>query len=149
MGSALHIPLPTGLKSGIYVTVKVTYKTTKDCTALQWLEKEYAHQIIITAWRNFHLIIFRQTQGKTFPYLFSQCQPIYARALAPLQGMPSLKFKQSVPSHFSPDTPSVKIVRVFVGLQEFDESQSAIEIQCYSYSCPSGPSIGHSSISPI
>ena len=31
----------------------------------------------------------RQTQGKKFPYLFSQCQPIYARALAPLQGKPS------------------------------------------------------------
>jgi hypothetical protein len=30
--------------------------------------------------------VARQTQGKTFPYLFSQCQPIYARALAPLQG---------------------------------------------------------------
>lgn len=28
----------------------------------------------------------RQTQGKTFPYLFSQCQPIYARSLVPLQG---------------------------------------------------------------
>jgi hypothetical protein len=31
--------------------------------------------------------INRQTQGKTFPYLFSQCQPIYARTLVPLQGM--------------------------------------------------------------
>ena len=28
----------------------------------------------------------RQTQGKTYPYLFSQCQPIYARALVPIQG---------------------------------------------------------------
>jgi len=76
MGSALHIPLPSGLKLGTSVTVKVTYKTTKDCTALQWLEKE-------------------QTQGKTFPYLFSQCQPIYARALAPLQDTPSVKIKYS------------------------------------------------------
>ena len=29
----------------------------------------------------------RQTQGKTFPYLFSQCQPIYARSLLPVQGV--------------------------------------------------------------
>ncbi|KIM81710.1 hypothetical protein PILCRDRAFT_821059 [Piloderma croceum F 1598] len=76
MGSALHIPLPSDLKSGSSISVKVTYKTTKDCTALQWLEKE-------------------QTQGKTFPYLFSQCQPIYARALAPLQDTSSVKIKYS------------------------------------------------------
>ncbi|KAJ6577284.1 hypothetical protein B0H19DRAFT_1252651 [Mycena capillaripes] len=72
MGSALHIPLPAGLKSGTAISVAVFYKTTKDCTALQWLEKE-------------------QTQGKLFPYLFSQCQPIYARAMAPLQDTPSVK----------------------------------------------------------
>jgi leukotriene-A4 hydrolase len=41
MGSALHIPLPAGLKSGTAISVAVFYKTTKDCTALQWLEKEY------------------------------------------------------------------------------------------------------------
>ncbi|KAJ7086015.1 peptidase family M1-domain-containing protein [Mycena belliarum] len=74
MGSALHIPLPKGLKSGTSVSVAVFYSTTKDCTALQWLEKE-------------------QTQGKSFPYLFSQCQPIYARAMAPLQDSPSVKIK--------------------------------------------------------
>jgi len=67
MGSALHIPLPFGLKSGSSVKVKILYQTTADCTALQWLEKE-------------------QTQGNTFPYLFSQCQPIYARSLTPCQG---------------------------------------------------------------
>ncbi|KAJ7352538.1 peptidase family M1-domain-containing protein [Mycena albidolilacea] len=72
MGSALHIPLPAGLKSGTSITVAVFYKTTQDCTALQWLSKE-------------------QTQGKSFPYLFSQCQPIYARAMAPLQDTPSVK----------------------------------------------------------
>ncbi|KII94452.1 hypothetical protein PLICRDRAFT_102250 [Plicaturopsis crispa FD-325 SS-3] len=74
MGSALHIPLPSGLKAGSSVSVKVLYSTTKDSTALQWLEKE-------------------QTQGKTFPYLFSQCQAIFARALAPLQDTPSVKIK--------------------------------------------------------
>jgi hypothetical protein len=48
MGSALHIPLPSDLKSGSSISVKVTYKTTKDCTALQWLEKEYVYQIDIS-----------------------------------------------------------------------------------------------------
>ncbi|KAF7295355.1 Leuk-A4-hydro-C domain-containing protein [Mycena indigotica] len=72
MGSALHVTLPKGLKKGTSVKIAIAYSTTKDCTALQWLEKE-------------------QTQGKRFPYLFSQCQPIHARALAPLQDSPSAK----------------------------------------------------------
>ncbi|KAI0063061.1 zincin [Artomyces pyxidatus] len=76
MGSALHIPLPSGVKAGSNISVVVFYKTTKDSTALQWLDKE-------------------QTQGNQFPYLFSQCQPIYARTLAPLQDTSSLKITYS------------------------------------------------------
>ncbi|KAG5642560.1 hypothetical protein DXG03_002547 [Asterophora parasitica] len=74
MGSALHIALPAGLKAGQYIDVTVEYKTTKECTALQWLDKA-------------------QTQGKTFPFLFSQCQPIHARAIVPIQDSPSVKIK--------------------------------------------------------
>ncbi|KAG7442686.1 zincin [Guyanagaster necrorhizus] len=72
MGSALHVPLGSGLKAGSTVKVSVLYKTTKDCIALQWLDKE-------------------QTKGKKFPYLFSQCQAIYMRTLAPVQDTPSVK----------------------------------------------------------
>ncbi|EIW81415.1 leukotriene-A4 hydrolase [Coniophora puteana RWD-64-598 SS2] len=71
MGSALHIPLSVPAVGSV-VEVKIAYSTTKDCTALQWLEKE-------------------QTQGKKFPFLFSQCQPIHARSLAPVQDTPSVK----------------------------------------------------------
>ncbi|EDR02480.1 uncharacterized protein LACBIDRAFT_253885 [Laccaria bicolor S238N-H82] len=76
MGSALEVPLPEGLIKDATISVKIAYSTTKDCEALQWLAKE-------------------QTQGKTFPYVFSQCQPIHARALAPLQDTPSVKIKYS------------------------------------------------------
>ncbi|KAI0245676.1 hypothetical protein BJV78DRAFT_1277392 [Lactifluus subvellereus] len=72
MGSALNVPLTRGIRAGSIVKITIFYRTTKDSTALQWLSKE-------------------QTQGKQFSYLFSQCQPIYARALAPLQDTPSLK----------------------------------------------------------
>jgi len=75
MGSALHIDLPSSVP-GQYIDIKIIYKTTKDSTALQWLDKE-------------------QTQGKKFPYLFSQCQPIYARALVPVQDTPSVKITYS------------------------------------------------------
>ncbi|KAH9168627.1 leukotriene-A4 hydrolase [Lactarius sanguifluus] len=72
MGSALHVPLAPIIGADATVKVTISYRTTKGSTALQWLAKE-------------------QTQGKQFSYLFSQCQPIYARALAPLQDTPSLK----------------------------------------------------------
>jgi hypothetical protein len=89
MGSALHIPLPSGLKAGSSVAVKIGYRTTKDSTALQWLDKEYVIERVVFVMAAIILktsTVVRQTQGKAFPYLFSQCQPIYARALAPLQG---------------------------------------------------------------
>ncbi len=40
IGSALHIPLPRGLRVGSSVSVKIRYTTTKESTALQWLTKE-------------------------------------------------------------------------------------------------------------
>ncbi|OSD05714.1 hypothetical protein PYCCODRAFT_1465050 [Trametes coccinea BRFM310] len=72
MGVPLKVVLPADRAVGDKIRVQIFYSTTKDCTALQWLDKE-------------------QTQGKTFPFLFSQCQPIYARSLAPLQDTPSVK----------------------------------------------------------
>ncbi|XP_006454850.1 hypothetical protein AGABI2DRAFT_198496 [Agaricus bisporus var. bisporus H97] len=76
MGSALHVSLPSGLSKGAKLRVQIQYQTSPNSMALQWLEKE-------------------QTQGKQFPYLFSQCQPIYSRALAPLQDSPSAKITYS------------------------------------------------------
>lgn len=72
MGSALVVPLPPSLAEDSILEVAISYATTPESIALQWLTKE-------------------QTQGKTFPYLFSQCQPIYARSLLPVQDSPSVK----------------------------------------------------------
>lgn len=52
--------------------ISIRYKTTPTATALNWLTKE-------------------QTSSKTQPYLFSQCESIHCRTVAPLQDTPAIK----------------------------------------------------------
>jgi leukotriene-A4 hydrolase len=56
--------------------VSIQYRTTKDCSALQWLPPS-------------------QTAGKKHPYLFTQCQAIHARSLLPCQDRPGVKVTYS------------------------------------------------------
>jgi len=72
LGLALRINLPKG-SAGDTVVVRVCYETAAPgsdgeggSSALQWLPPE-------------------QTKGKKFPYMFSQCQAIHARAMFPCQ----------------------------------------------------------------
>ncbi|KAG8864305.1 hypothetical protein FRB96_006126 [Tulasnella sp. 330] len=78
MGSAMVIKLESAgaIANGAEVVVKIDYSTTPQCTAIGWLEKE-------------------QTAGNKFAFLFSQCEPIHARSLAPLQDSPSVKLTYS------------------------------------------------------
>ena len=76
----------------------------------------------------------RQTQGKTFPYLFSQCQPIYARSLLPVQGMDitlsDTRERALIFSSIS-DTPSVKIVRILRSpLPASNDANDRLDIRC-------------------
>ncbi|CED82437.1 leukotriene-a4 hydrolase [Phaffia rhodozyma] len=73
-GSVLHIPIPKTMKyiKDDKLSVKVTYSTTKNCSALGWLTAE-------------------QTSGGKHPYLYSQSQAIHARSLFPCQDTPSVK----------------------------------------------------------
>jgi hypothetical protein len=43
MGSALHVSFPSALLAQTHATVKIDYRTTKECTALQWLDKAYVN----------------------------------------------------------------------------------------------------------
>ena len=61
LGSRLRLTLPAGTRE-----VRLRYRTSPDAPALQWLSPE-------------------QTEGGRHPFLFSQCQPIHARSLVPLQ----------------------------------------------------------------
>ena len=61
LGSRLRLTMPAGTRE-----VRLRYRTSPDAPALQWLSPE-------------------QTEGGKHPFLFSQCQPIHARSLVPLQ----------------------------------------------------------------
>ncbi len=61
LGSRLRLTLPAGTRE-----VRLRYRTSPEAPALQWLSPE-------------------QTEGRKHPFLFSQCQPIHARSLVPLQ----------------------------------------------------------------
>lgn len=64
-GNALVIPITD--KDSI---ATIVYNTTKEGVAVQWLTAE-------------------QTAGKKMPYLFTQCESIYARTLVPCQDAPA------------------------------------------------------------
>ncbi|KAH7045430.1 peptidase family M1-domain-containing protein [Linnemannia elongata] len=75
-GSALTIELGKTLAKGDKAKVIISYATTEECTACQWLEPS-------------------QTVGKKHPYLFTQCQAIHARSMVPCQDSPSIKLTYS------------------------------------------------------
>lgn len=70
-GRPLIVPL-ADTPAGSSIIVSVTFSTTPESAAVQWLSPE-------------------QTAGKVQPYLFTQCQAIHARSLLPCQDTPSVK----------------------------------------------------------
>ena len=70
LGARLRIELPAAGAAG----VRIRYRTSPQATALQWLEPA-------------------QTAGGAQPFLYSQCQPIHARSLAPLQDTPRIRIR--------------------------------------------------------
>jgi len=72
IGQTLAIQLPGLYTPGELVSIRVFYKTQKTSMALSWMTAA-------------------QTAGKKLPYLFSQCESINCRSVAPLQDTPSTK----------------------------------------------------------
>ena len=68
-GARLSVTLPPGTKS-----LTIRYRTSPEASALQWLDPA-------------------QTFGGKEPFLFSQCQAIHARSVAPLQDTPRLRIR--------------------------------------------------------
>eukprot|EP00833_Pecoramyces_ruminatium_P005946 jgi/Orpsp1_1/1179978/evm.model.c7180000071669.1 len=71
-GKPLRIPFTSEMLKNSKVNIKIDYETTPDCSACQWVEPI-------------------QTEGKKYPYLYTQCESIYARSIVPCQDTPSNK----------------------------------------------------------
>lgn len=78
-GQALSIELPGAKAPASNFKLRIEYETGES-TALQWLTKE-------------------QTVGKNSPYLFTQCEAIHMRSLAPTQDTPQIKCTYSASVH--------------------------------------------------
>lgn len=71
IGCRVDVKIPQSVLA-TQLAVKLEFETTKECTALQFLPAN-------------------ATDGKTGPYLFSQCQAIHARSLFPCFDTPAVK----------------------------------------------------------
>ena len=72
IGQSLAIQMPTLMTPNSLSSVRIYYKTSPTAMALSWMAPE-------------------QTAGKKLPYLFSQCESINCRSVAPLQDTPASK----------------------------------------------------------
>lgn len=65
LGSALVIQFNSVLTAGSFVSVKVNYHTSPSAQAFSWMEPS-------------------QTAGKLLPYMYTQCEDINCRTVAPI-----------------------------------------------------------------
>lgn len=74
-----------GIPQGGEFVLRINYETTDKANAFSWLTPA-------------------QTLGKKMPYLFTQCQALACRSVAPLQDTPAIKStydaKVKVPDQF-------------------------------------------------
>ncbi|CAH0057765.1 unnamed protein product [Clonostachys solani] len=71
-GRALHIRLADEQPNASTFTLTVTFETEAGATGLQWFQPS-------------------QTDDKTHPFMFSQCEPVHARTIFPCQDTPAIK----------------------------------------------------------
>ena len=105
-GARLRIDLLAGTSE-----LSIAYETSPDASALQWLEPS-------------------QTAGGAHPFLYSQCQPIHARSLVPLQDTPRTRLRYSaelrIPAELSALMAARRLGRDVVGseaVERFDMPQ--------------------------
>ncbi|CAI2361290.1 unnamed protein product [Moneuplotes crassus] len=72
LGQRLEITLADEYSSGSALTLTINYVTSKNPSAVSWLTPE-------------------QTAGGQLPYMYTQCESIHCRSIAPLQDTPAIK----------------------------------------------------------
>jgi leukotriene-A4 hydrolase len=72
LGNALEMSLPKSCDVGSSFFIKITYNTNEKSMAINWLKPS-------------------QTAGKKLPYLFTQCESIACRSIAPMMDSPAIK----------------------------------------------------------
>jgi leukotriene A-4 hydrolase/aminopeptidase len=104
LGARLSIELPANSRS-----VRVRYRTSPKASALQWLDPA-------------------QTSGGRHPYLFSQCQPIHARSVIPLQDTPRLRIRYTAELTIPRDLRAVMAAAPIARVQQGDEATERYEM---------------------
>ena len=77
LGQQLNIQIPTMIIRGSKMKLIINYQTSTNATAVTWLTKE-------------------QTAGGKMPYMYTQCESIHCRSIAPLQDTPAIKATYSL-----------------------------------------------------
>ena len=72
LGNALRVYMTDKAKPKDKVFLQIAYETTSASLSFNWLQKE-------------------QTASQTLKYLYTKCEPIHCRAIAPLQDTPAIK----------------------------------------------------------
>ena len=72
IGDSIKINLGEPMRKGDYFNLTVEYETLEEGLSLNWLDPP-------------------QTSGKKHPYVYTHCEAIDCRCLAPLQDTPSVK----------------------------------------------------------
>jgi aminopeptidase N len=100
LGSVLRIPIEAQSKN-----VAIYYRTGKDARALQWLEPQ-------------------QTNGKKYPFLFTQSESIYARSWIPCADGPGIRYTYSA---------RVKVPKGLIALMSAENPQQVNDSGIYHF----------------
>jgi len=110
IGSVLQVQLGRNVEEGEEVMIGINYVTSPTGQAFSWLNAE-------------------QTAGKTLPYLFTQCEDINCRSVAPLQDTPSnrITYESSITA---PKAFVAKMSANETGVFAVDEATSVTKFSC-------------------